>query len=64
MSKIIKERIDALNQEIEQLMDPATFVLNPRISEIDKEIRELQAKCEHNFVNGICEFCYRGNCNE
>lgn len=64
MSKIIKERIDALNQEIEQLMDPTTFVLNPRISEIDKEIRALQAECEHNFVNGICEFCCRGECNE
>ena len=63
MSKIIKERIDALNQEIEQLMDPTTFVLNPRIHEIDKEIRALQAECEHNFVNGVCEFCYRGDCN-
>lgn len=64
MSKEIKMKIDALNQEIEQLMDPTTFVLNPRIGEIDKEIRELQAKCEHRFVNGICEFCYRGDCNE
>lgn len=64
MSKEIKMKIDALNQEIEQLMDPTTFVLNPRIGEIDKEIRDLQAKCEHNFVNGICEFCYRGDCNE
>ena len=63
MSKNIKERIDALNQEIEQLMDPTTFVLNPRIHEIDKEIRALQAECEHNFVNGVCEFCYRGDCN-
>jgi hypothetical protein len=64
MSKEIKMKIDALNQEIEQLMDPTTFVLNPRIGEIDKEIRELQAKCEHSFVNGICKFCYRGDCNE
>ena len=63
MAKIIKERIDALNQEIEQLMDPTTFVLNPRIHEIDKELRALQAKCKHNFVNGGCEFCYRGDCN-
>ena len=63
MSKNIKEKIDALNQEIEQLMDPTTFVLNPRIHEIDKEIRALQAECEHNFVNGVCEFCYRGDCN-
>ena len=63
MSKIIKEKIDALNQEIEQLMDPTTFVLNPRIHKIDKEIRALQAECKHNFVNGVCEFCYRGDCN-
>jgi prefoldin subunit 5 len=62
MSKIIKEKIDALNEEIEQLMDPTTFVLNPRIGEISQEITELQAKCQHNFVNGICEFCYRGDC--
>ena len=64
MSKIIKERIDALNQEIEQLMDPTTFVLNPRISEINDEIKTLQAQCDHNFINGICEFCYRSECNE
>ena len=64
MSKIIKERIDALNQEIEQLMDPTTFVLNPRIQEINKEIKMLQHQCRHNFVNGICELCYRGECDE
>ena len=55
MSKIIKERIDALNQEIEQLLDPATFVLNPRIQEIDKEIKMLQHQCRHSFVNGISD---------
>ena len=64
MSKEIKMKIDALNKEAEQLLDPTTFVLNPRIGEIDKEIRTLQAECEHNFVNGICEFCYRGDCDE
>ncbi len=64
MSKEIKMKIDALNQEAEQLMDPTTFVLNPRIGEISREITELQKQCTHNFVNGICEFCYRGDCNE
>ena len=64
MSKEIKMRIDALNQEIEQLIDPATFVLNPRINEINHEVKSLQAQCNHNFVNGVCEFCYRGDCNE
>ena len=64
MSKEIKKRIDELSLEIEQLMDPTTFVLNPRIGEINKEIRALQAQCKHSFVNGVCEFCYRGGCNE
>ena len=63
MSKEIKMKIDALNIEAEQLMDPTTFVLNPRISEISQEITKLQAQCNHNFVNGVCEFCYRGDCN-
>ena len=45
-------------------MDPTTFVLNPRIGEINKEIKELQAQCQHNFVNGVCEFCYRGDSDE
>jgi hypothetical protein len=64
MSKEIKKRIDELSLEIESLMDPTTFVLNPRIGEIDKEIRALQLQCNHNFVNGVCEFCYRGDSNE
>ena len=64
MSKEIKKRIDELSLEAERLLDPSTFVLNPRIVEINKEIIELQKQCEHNFVNGVCEFCYRGDCNE
>ena len=64
MSQEIKKRIDELSLEAEQLMDPTTFVLNPRIGEINKEIHQLQAQCKHNFVNGTCEFCYRGDSNE
>ena len=64
MSQEIKRKIDELSLEAEKLMDPTTFVLNPRIGEIDKEITELQAKCQHNFVNGVCEFCYRGDSDE
>ena len=63
MSQEIKKKIDELSLEVERLMDPTTFVLNPRISEIDKEIKALQAQCQHNFVDGVCEFCYRGDSN-
>ncbi len=64
MSKKIKKKIDELCLEAEKLLDPTTFVLNPRISEINDEIVALQKLCEHNFVDGVCEFCYRGDCNE
>lgn len=64
MSQEIKKRIDELSLEVEQLLDPTIFVLNPRIGEIDKEIKALQAQCQHNFVNGVCEFCYRGDRDE
>ena len=64
MSQEIKKKIDELSLEAEKLMDPTTFVLNKRIGEIDKEIKALQAQCQHNFVDGVCEFCYRGDSNE
>jgi hypothetical protein len=57
MSKEIRIRMDELSEEAERLMDPTTFVLNPRIGEINQEIEELQSKCQHHFVRGICEFC-------
>lgn len=57
MSKEIRIRMNELSEEAERLIDPTTFVLNPRIGEINQEIEELQSKCQHHFVNGMCEFC-------
>ena len=57
MSKEIRARMNELSEEAERLMDPTTFVLNPRIGEINQEIEELQSKCQHHFVGGMCEFC-------
>lgn len=65
MSKEIKMKIDALSLEAEKLVDPTTFVLNPRIGEISKEIAKLREQCAHSFVDGVCEFCYlEGSTNE
>lgn len=57
MSKEIRIRMNQLSEEAERLMDPTTFVLNPRIVAINQEIEELQSKCQHHFVEGMCEFC-------
>lgn len=58
MSKEIKNRIDELKKEYDEIFDPSTFVLIPRLFEIENEITQLQNKCNHNFINGKCEFCY------
>lgn len=57
MSKEIRDRIEQLTAELEEVFDPATFVLNSRTSEILMEIGELQEQCKHHYMNGVCEFC-------
>lgn len=57
MSKEIRDRIEQLTAELEEVFDPTTFVLNSRTSEILMEIGELQEQCKHHYVNGVCEFC-------
>ena len=65
MSKEIKEKIDALSLEAEKLVDPTTFVLNPKIVEISNQITALREQCQHHYVDGFCEFCYQeGENNE
>ena len=58
MSKEIKKRIDELRWEMEQASTPGIFILNPKMMEINEEITKLQSECEHNFIDGQCEFCY------
>lgn len=59
MSKEIKAKIDALNEQLEIAMDPTTFVLNPAATMIFREIEQLQNKCQHSFVDKECEYCGR-----
>lgn len=53
----IRKIIDFNNQEIEKLIDPTTFVLNPKVSELMVENEELRKKCLHHFKNGKCIYC-------
>lgn len=58
MSKEIKEQIDKLNLEVENMVEPETFTLNPRVVAIMCQIHRLQEQCKHHYVDGACEFCY------
>lgn len=58
MSKEIKEQIDKLNEEVENMATPDIFTLNSKVAAIMCKINNLQNQCKHNFINGVCEFCY------
>jgi hypothetical protein len=55
----IHEKINFNNKLIEDMMSPGQFVLNNTIADLVKENSALQKQCEHHFVNGFCEFCYK-----
>ena len=63
MSKEIKAKIDRLHLDLEQVVTPGMFTLNMETAQINNKIAALQNQCQHHFVDGQCEFCYRGDCN-
>lgn len=54
----IKEKIDSNNAIIANILSPNIFTLNSTVANLLEENRKLQAQCQHNFVNGYCEYCY------
>lgn len=54
----IKQKIDENNSIIEQLVTPNKFTLNNTVAKLLEENKKLQAQCQHNFINGYCEYCY------
>jgi hypothetical protein len=55
----IKNRIDLLNDQLEQLLQPNKFTLNNLVVEVTAEIDKLQSQCEHEYVNNFCIYCYK-----
>lgn len=53
----IRRRIDENNERIEILLKPDVFVFNPEVKALLNENRELQKRCPHKFVCGVCAFC-------
>ena len=39
-------------------MNLTEFTLNNTVAELLAENRRLQSMCNHNFVEGFCEYCY------
>lgn len=56
-----QNEIQAQAQELQtrflELLSKNMFVIVPEMVTIANSLRELQNQCNHNFTNGICEFC-------
>ena len=51
-------RVTNACEELEELLNGMdTFTFNPRVAELEKEIEDLQAKCKHEFHDGVCAYC-------
>lgn len=55
----IKKQIDANYNLIEKNFKPNCFVLDTETARLMEEISTLQNLCQHSFVDGKCEFCYK-----
>lgn len=53
-----KEKIDANNKLIQEILNPSQFTLNNVVRDLLEENAKLQKECEHSFVDGYCEYCY------
>lgn len=53
-----KEKIDANNKIIQEILNPSQFTLNNVVRDLLEENAQLQRECEHSFVDGYCEYCY------
>lgn len=53
----IRDRIDAINDQIEDEISKAQFTLNKRIRELENELTSIQDACIHEYHNGACIHC-------
>lgn len=53
----IKAKIIYNNQQIEKLLDPSVFILQPEVEAFMEDNEYLRSICEHEFVNGVCTIC-------
>jgi len=53
--KEIRSRINLNNEKIRIALD--RFALTDEINNLMKENDKLRQQCQHNFVDGVCEYC-------
>ena len=60
IQEIIAQKIQAKHKEIEDNFQPDNFVLNLKITELYQEIENIRKECQHEYENGYCKYCQKG----
>lgn len=53
----IREKIDANNALIRDLMDKFDFTLNDKLNALLKLNEDLREICCHEYIDGVCKWC-------
>lgn len=53
----IRDKINFNNKEIEKLLDPSIFILQPKVEMLMKDNENLRSICTHEFKDGVCIYC-------
>jgi guanylate kinase len=60
IQEIIAQKIQTKYKEIEDSFQPDNFILNSKITELYQEIENIQKECQHEYENGYCKYCQKG----
>ena len=60
IQEIIAQKIQAKYKEIEDNFQPDNFALNSKITKLYQEIDEIRKECQHEYENGYCKYCQKG----
>lgn len=55
----IKAKIDDLELQIRQVINPGEFVLNQSLMDLLQQEKELRMQCPHEYENRRCIYCYK-----
>ena len=58
--EIVREKINQNNLIMQSLFNPSQFTLSEEIIKLQEENAYLQSVCPHEFENGVCIYCNKG----
>lgn len=53
----IRNEINYNNKQIQSLLDPSVFILQPEIQKYMEDNEYLMSICPHKYEHGICIYC-------